>query len=317
MEISHEIEIVLEKQFENANREKVKKEASMLSKRYCEEKREGQNFIASSDTALAYAIIRMPATYTAVKSVLQEGELRTGGMRDVKNILDLGAGTGAATLALKEQFPEAKITCLEREKAMINLGKQFQKHFAIQEIEWKQQDLLKESIPDGYDLILESYLCNEWKEEEAQRLFQQMLEKSKQFVICLEPGTPESYQRMLKLRQIGIEKGFHLIAPCPHENPCPLVEDWCHSLCRVQRSKLHRMFKQGELAYEDEKFTYYIFSKTSYAPTEGRILRHPIVEKNFVKVSLCTKEGLLEKKITKKEKEEYKAIKKKKWGDGI
>lgn len=317
MEISGEIENILEALLEKANRENVKKEAQNLSKRYCDERREGQNFIASSDTALAYGIIRMPATYTAVKTVLQEGKQRADGMQKVEKILDLGAGTGAATLALQEQFPEAELLCLERENAMIELGKKMQTHFNLQKIEWKQQDLQQEPIPEGYDLILESYLCNEWKEEEAQKLFCQMLEKSRQFVICIEPGTPESYQRMMELRQLGIEKGFHLLAPCPHEEKCPLVDDWCHSLCRVPRSRLHRNFKQGEVGYEDEKFTYFIFSKEAYPKAEGRILRHPAIGKNLVTISLCTKEGIVERKITKKEKEEYKAIKKKKWGDGI
>jgi len=317
MELSNEIEQVLTELLEKTNRENVKKEANLLSQRYCEEKREGQNFIVSSDTALAYAIIRMPATYTAVKTVLQEGKMRADGMEKVTKILDLGAGTGAATLALQEQFPKAEILCLEREKAMLELGKQFSKRFSEQKIEWKQQDLQNEAIPEGYDLILEAYLCNEWKEQEAQKLVSQMLEKSKQFVIWIEPGTPESYQRMLQFRQIGIEKGFHLLAPCPHEEKCPLVNDWCHNLCRVQRSKLHRMFKQGELAYEDEKFTYYIFSKISYPKVSGRILRHPVKEKNRIKLSICTQEGVCEKNITKKEKELYSITKKKKWGDAI
>ena len=99
MEISHEIEQVLEEFYEIANREKIQKEASLLSKRYCEEKRAGQNFIQTPETALAYSIIRMPATYTAVSYVLQEAKMRTGGMPAVKQILDLGAGTGAATFA--------------------------------------------------------------------------------------------------------------------------------------------------------------------------------------------------------------------------
>lgn len=317
MEISHEIEKVLEEFYEKANREKIQKEASLLSKRYCGEEREGQNFILAPETALAYSIIRMPATYTAVTYVLQEAKMRTGGMPEVKQILDLGAGTGAATFALREHFPEAKITCLEREEAMLTLGKAFQSHFAMQEIEWKQQDLLEEELPSGYDVILEAYMCNEWKEVDAQKLFLQMLEKSKQYVICIEPGTPQSYQRMLAFRKLGIERGYHLVAPCPHEGTCPLVEDWCHSLCRLSRSKLQRSLKQGELAYEDEKFTYYIFSKTPYSPVKVRILRHPVIGKGFVKIKVCTKEGICERKFTKKEKEEYKSIKKKKWGDGI
>ena len=319
MERSNEIEIALEEEIKQINPEKLKQEAQNLSRRYCEEERKSQNFISSRESALAYAIIRMPATYTAVQTVLKEWKDRTKlASSKIQTILDLGAGTGAATLALKEQFPEADITCVEREEEMIQLGKRLLSFLVDEKTQWVSQDLLEKSIEQKADLVMESYLCNEWKEEDRKKVIRQMFELANQFVIFVEPGTPESFKRLETIKLIGKEKGFSLIAPCTHDGPCKLEEhDWCHSICRVQRSKIHRRLKQGELPYEDEKFSYLIFSKTPYPRAERRILRKPIIEKNRVTIKVCTKEEITELIVTKKEKELYQIAKKKKCGDTI
>jgi len=164
MEFSNQIENILEIALKNVNREKLKKEAINLSKRYCEEERKNQSFISSKETALAYAIIRMPATYYAVKNVLKELKQRIeDDYYNIKTILDLGAGTGAATIALKNEFTEAKITCIEREKEMIRLGKEIISQMKMENIEWLQEDILQKGINQRADLIIESYLTNEWK----------------------------------------------------------------------------------------------------------------------------------------------------------
>src|ERR1041384_3381726 len=54
----------------------------------------------------------MPATYAAAYSVFRE--LPPLGAR---SILDVGAGTGAASLAARGFFPEARITMIERDRA--------------------------------------------------------------------------------------------------------------------------------------------------------------------------------------------------------
>lgn len=142
---------------------------------------------------------------------------------------------------------------------------------------------------------------------------------SRRWILCIEPGTPEGHQRLMELRKFAIEEGLHLIAPCPHENPCLLEEgDWCHSICRLQRSKMHRILKQGDLPYEDEKFSYLIFSKKEEGEkAEVRILRKPLIQKNRIDLRVCTKEKIKNITITKKEKEHYKEIKKKQCGDCI
>ena len=103
--------------------------------------------------------------------------------------------------------------------------------------------------------------------------------------------------------------------------------DWCHFYERVQRSSLLRQLKSGELAYEDEKFSYLVVVKN---PTEdkvydkndvrfqanARIIRHPMIHKGYREVTLCSSRGITLMQFTKgKHKVIYKTLKDKGWGD--
>ena len=59
------------------------------------------------------------AVYNAFSQTLNTIETQI----TLKTLLDVGAGTGAATLAVANQINLDKITCVEREDAMLNLGK--------------------------------------------------------------------------------------------------------------------------------------------------------------------------------------------------
>src|SRR6266567_4300805 len=64
----------------------------------------------------AYLVTRMPATYAAAYSVLREVHARLSA--GVASILDIGAGTGAASLAASAWFPAAAITMIERDPSL-------------------------------------------------------------------------------------------------------------------------------------------------------------------------------------------------------
>lgn len=120
------------------------------------------------------------------------------------------------------------------------------------------------------------------------------------------------------MEKIWFGKGAHIIAPCTHNEKCPISkDDWCSFYVRVARSGLHKQAKKGELGYEDEKFSYIAFSKTPITHPEAVILRHPQINSGYLKVKLCTNTGIEEKVYSKKDKEFYKKIKKMEAGESI
>lgn len=93
-----------------------------ISDRYMNEKRTGNTLLESEIDVIAYANARMPATYSAVYSAFSKVIEYINEVK-LKTLLDIGAGTGAATWAISDFMNFEKITCVEREKNMMNFGK--------------------------------------------------------------------------------------------------------------------------------------------------------------------------------------------------
>jgi ribosomal protein RSM22 (predicted rRNA methylase) len=135
-------------------------------------------------------------------------------------------------------------------------------------------------------------------------------------LILIEPGTKVAFESLMQIRQSLLSQGAHLMAPCPHSNHCPFLgKDWCHFSARVERSSLHRKTKDATLNYEDEKFSYLIFSKNKFEPCQSRVLRRPFKGTGFVKLQLCSTNEIEMKTITKKDKINYSRSKKVECGD--
>lgn len=113
-------------------------------------------------------------------------------------------------------------------------------------------------------------------------------------------------------------EGAYLAAPCAHTGPCRLAgDDWCHFSARIARSRLHRLLKEGDVPYEDEKYAYLAFSKTPVQPAAARILRHPKAAKGQITLSLCCPDANRELTVRKRDGDAFKAARKAGWGDAF
>jgi ribosomal protein RSM22 (predicted rRNA methylase) len=92
--------------------------------------------------------------------------------------------------------------------------------------------------------------------------------------------------------------------------------DWCHFAERLERSRLHRALKGGELSYEDEQYSYVAASRRTADLPGARILRHPQQRKGLVSLQLCTASGeAIELKVSKSQGVPYKQARRARWGD--
>lgn len=288
----------------------LKKIANAVEELSSEYRSHRGSLIDSREKALAYVLYRAPATAAVMRRVLEElPEV------DIASACDCGAGAGVSVEPFREVFPSVRITLLEQNERLVDLGKEI--HGQPPGMLWKRADLRKTHF-DLHDLYLFSYSLNEVEEGEARTLVRKAFQKTKKFLVVIEPGTPVGYKRILSIREALIEEGGFVIAPCPHMNECPLANgDWCHFSERVSRTKEHKFVKGGTLGYEDEKYAYLVVSKNNIPPNGERILRTPRKEKFGIVAAVCAEKGLEEKTFSKKDKELYSAVKKRGWGDTL
>ncbi len=288
-----------------------------ISKKYRENDNDGIRLVTSKKEAVAYALSRMPATYESVLDCLEK--VFENNSFDISSVLDVGAGTGAATWALYNFFDNKNYSCFEREEEMIKIGKELMKKSELADItEWKCFDAINNSINDKYDLVVVSYMINELPKDQIKNTVEKLWKATDKILLIIEPGTPNGYSNIKQIRSLLSKNGAKIIAPCPHGEKCPLPEnDWCQFTCRVQRSKIHKILKDGDSPFEDEKYSYIALSKLDCESSDNRILRHPIINKGYSEYKVCSKEGIKNVKLSKKDGTKYKEAKKKSAGDSL
>lgn len=291
------------------------KQAQNLTSTY-RQKKDQTETLSSEALRIAYVCSRLPATYAAISYVFKELQKHFD-LSLVRSLLDCGAGPASVLLAAESFFSLQQAILLERDPGFIKLGKLLSQPTDV-EVTWIEQDVTKGIPSSAKDLVIASYSLCEISEEDQLQIVESLWDKTEQIFILLEPGTPKGFHFIRKARERLLELGAFLLAPCPHKESCPIDKsDWCHFSVRLPRSSLHRQLKEGSLNYEDEKFSYLIFSRAPVSASSSRVIRHPFKGSGFVKLKLCTESGLIEKTISRKDKELYSAAKKTEWGDEL
>jgi ribosomal protein RSM22 (predicted rRNA methylase) len=278
--------------------------------------------LASGVDVLAYAAYRMPATYAAVRTTLAELAQAAPGFAPV-SIVDIGGGTGAAVWAATDVFATlVSVLVLDRVPASLDLGRRLAAtRPALRTARWESATLAGASVAlPAADLVTISYLLGELPAAARSPLVTAAA-RSAQAVVVVEPGSALGYARVLAARQDLLGAGMRLVAPCPHEQPCPLagVADWCHFSVRINRSVAHRRAKGATLGYEDEKFAYVAAVREPVSPPQpagSRVLRRPVQRPGVVHLHLCTPAGTADDElVSRRQGERYKAARDVSWGD--
>ena len=262
MEIPANLKEAIEEIITGIKHTNLIEESQKISEKYRQNDGKGKRLVTEDKEATAYAISRMPATYCVISSIMSKILKKYN--KEINSRIDVGAGTGAATWAISDLIRVKQITCFEREKAMRNIGiKLMEKEQQFSNVQWNEFDLTTDNIDMKADLVITSYVINELTKNDRKNAIEKMWDATNGILIIVEPGTPEGFKHILEAREVLLAKNANIIAPCVHNKICPInpEEDWCSFYVRVSRSGIHKQAKSGELGYEDEKFSYIVFSK--------------------------------------------------------
>lgn len=313
-----ELKAALDQKIEGVSRNDAARRANAISNTY----RAGGTSapIRTETDALAYALARMPATYAATAACLHALQEIAPGFAP-RRLLDVGAGPGTATWAAAEIFSSLDtFNLLDANTALralaMDLAAESHRLSALRYQQGDAAQLIANAEPA--DLIIASYVINELGDAARDALADAMWAKTKDMLAIVEPGTPEGYARIIALRARLITQGAHVVAPCPHDNACPLqAPDWCHFVQRLPRSRAHKHLKAANLPYEDEKFCYIVVSHTAPATRPSRVLAQPARTKVAVTAKVCAPHGLEIVSAPHRDKAFYARARKWDWGDTI
>jgi ribosomal protein RSM22 (predicted rRNA methylase) len=254
MELPGALKAAVERELERIPLAELQRAAATLSQRYRAETRDGRLHLDADLAVKAYLATRLPATYAAVRTSFAAVAEALPDFAPA-DLLDIGAGPGTALWAAADCWASLRSArLLEASAEARSIGQQLSRHLPGVGASWQSANV---SIDVGQiekaDLVTVAYVLDELDPKIIPPLVSRLWSLATTLVV-VEPGTPAGWRRILAVRQQLIQAGAAIPAPCPHAQPCPLLEpDWCHFARRVARSRITRLAKGGDVPFEDEK----------------------------------------------------------------
>ena len=293
---------------EGVSRKELEQRAGKMSASY----RDGGTSagIVNAADALAYLVTRAPATYAALSaSFARVAEAMPG--FSPESLLDVGAGPGTAAWASREAWPSlGPVTMIEPNAAFRDLASKLMPDARI------VAGSLGTELPRT-DLVTAAYVLAELPEAAAAGTARELWSAASGMLMLVEPGTPGGFARIRAARAAVIEAGGHIVAPCTHDNECPIQQpDWCHFSQRLARSRDHMIAKGAKVPFEDERYAYVAVSRVPVTDRAvARIIKPPMEAKPGITLPLCEASGLRSAFVTRRDKDGYRRARKKAWGD--
>ena len=290
-------------------------DAAALSRAY---RSGGAPPLADARAALAYASVRMPATFAATARALAAGADRLPGF-EPRSLLDVGAGTGAAAWAATAVWPDlAAVTLLEREPVVADLGRRLA---ADRGWSWRAGDVSSAALPRA-DLVTAGYVLVELPPDAVDAAVDRMWAATRGVLVLVEPGSRAGFARIIAARSRLIAAGAHVAAPCPGDLACPVAASrttWCHFLARLDRSPLHRRAKAAERSWEDEPFSYIVAARPEVLadPRPRIVLGRPRRRPGVVELRICDDGRIETVVLSRRNGPAYRASTDLTWGDAL
>jgi ribosomal protein RSM22 (predicted rRNA methylase) len=288
-----------------------------LTHRYRGEVNDGTAHLSDDMAARAYLAARMPATYAAIRAAMShtaEGLPQF----EPRTLLDIGAGPGTAMWAAKDCWPAVDDAVLiEGSSAIRKWGESFSSLTGISTIAWRAGDITSSlAIEQPRDLVTLAYVLCELPDSTRAALIDRLWSLTASLLLIVEPGTPSGWQRILEARQSLITLGAHVAAPCPHHLRCPLsTPDWCHFAERLPRTRIHRLVKQADVPWEDEKYIYLSAARGPVDQSCARIIAQPRSSKARLDLKLCKSDGTSAHLFVTRRDPAYKTARRRDWGE--
>lgn len=134
-------------------------------------------------------------------------------------------------------------------------------------------------------------------------------------LLLVEPGTSAAFPLVRAARDRLLDQMARTIAPCVHDQPCPLQNDWCHFPQRLNRPPFQRQARGAPSQWEDSKFCYAAMAR--FAPGDqiyARVIRETTSNKAYAETTISSHDGIARVRGLKRHKQAYRAVRAIEWG---
>jgi ribosomal protein RSM22 (predicted rRNA methylase) len=299
------------------------REAQALSERYRADRGGSQGPLATGDAqVLGYAALIMPAAYAQLRGALAMTAQRIPHWQPT-TLLDLGSGPGTALWAVTEQWPSLRsLTAWEREPAFLDLGRRLAKRSAssaLRAAAWQRVDLRAAGDPpQRYDVVIVGHVLNELDDAAQAAVIDLAWRATDGLLLIVEPGTSAAFPPVRAARDRVLASGAHTIAPCVHDQPCPLTDDWCHFPQRLKRPPFQRAARGAPSEWEDSKFCFAAMAR--FGPEDriwGRVIRETTSNKAYAEAKISAIDGVARYRGLKRHRDAYRLVRALEWGDAL
>lgn len=263
----------------------------------------GQRYMDDPKLLGAYLLFYWPVSYAQARQTL--GEL----VRRPRVALDLGSGPGPVAFAALDS-KVSEVTIAERSKSAVKLALALatQADESLSAREWSADAPLP---PGTFDLITMGHLLNElFGRAEAPGVIQKRADFIERVakslskggsLLIIDPALKETSRALLEVRDVLVERGFAVRAPCFYRGACPALQkptDWCHA----ERSwrmpaVVESLASAAGLHKEALKMSYLLLAPKGEPwaePPAGRVFRivsEPLPGKGRLRYMGCGPEG--------------------------
>lgn len=325
MHIPHKLRLAIDEVLTGSSTCTLHRNFTELARAYAHGRGETP-FVESRDKVYAYIATRMPSIYVVLLAVFQEIATRCPTFAPT-SLIDVGSGPGTVMWAVEEIWQTlSSLRLLDNNLLFRQVGQQLAasaNHPLSAIASWEDINLLDggQKIEGAADLVTASYVLGELSAPAQERRILDLWHSTEQFLVLVEPGTPDGFRRILSARSLLLNAGASLFAPCAGTNDCPLSgERWCHFARRVERTRTQRSSKGGSLGFEDEKYSFLVVSRTATPPIFGRVVAPPTIFKHEATLYMCDSATTLVSITAKKKgsRDRFRAVTKElRWGDYV
>lgn len=265
-----------------------------------------QSYRHATRDATAFASVILPLHYSAIYAVFHHLKHRLGQTWNVQRVIDWGAGTGSGLWAALNAFPgnlassgagslvsDSSITSyigIDKRDGLVCIGKELLQRTGSGSlcVTWRKAFHESDRVDraEGQNTVaLSAFMLSSLPSQfSKKRMVKEMWESGAHTIILVDFNTKAGFENIAEARQLLLDlgckdlqdprsqhlsfRGSHVVAPCPHDRPCPLYQPGVSRLAcgfsqRLQSPSFLRRTKHVKEGYEDIGYSYVVVQRGS------------------------------------------------------